>query len=369
MMKCKKNTFLLLSITCLIVGCQDAAPARPSKVKTLKEIEVRRYFSLYSHSAHGINISELHNPDNNPVLNACLTGAKYKTLERLGFTHLPDRLKRLQDGKIIEQYDGRYYLAFPVVMGQTRTRLQKLVEQVALQLLPVSEKIMREITPHLEGREEMLYHVLWSVIMDGQVAWNTAKTELIQAAKTGETTIENTAWLVYPRHPYYCGTNGYGDSDVQILITHSPNTPRPNVVYRTLNKYKNELIHSLAAGRPIENVEAKKALVEYGFVNDQGTVQVYVVHLGDINSEVIKEFSRLGHEFSHEVMAHLDIQKVADILAVSPGKALVIAYHELCYEVLKHLASRGTLDVPDIVLKSDAEASQMRRLVTLARVN
>lgn len=369
MIKCKKNIFLLLSITCIIVGCQEVGPTRPSKAKTLKEIEVRKYFSLYSHGAHGINISELHNPDNNPILNACLTGAEYRTLEGLGFKDLPDRLERLHEGKIIRQHNGRYYLAFPVVMGRTRTSLQKLVEKAALQLLPVSEKIMQKIEPHLEGREEMLYHVLWSVIMDGQVAWNTAKMELNQAAQTGNTTIENTAWLVYPNHPYRCGTNGYGDSDVQILITHSPNTPPPNAVYGTLNKYKNELTHSLSVGRPIENVEAKKALVEYGFVDDQGTVQVYVVHLGDIDSEVIQEFGRLGHEFGHEVMAHLDIQEVIDILAVSPGKALVIAYHELCYEVLKQLASRGTLDVPDIVLESDAEAGQMRRLVTLARMN
>ena len=368
-MKCKKNTFLLLSITCIIFGCQEAVPARPSKAKTLKEIEVRKYFSLYSQGAHGINISELYNPDNNPILNACLTGAKYRTLEGLGFKDLPHQLERLHEGKIIEQNDGRYYLAFPVVMGQTRASLQKLVEKVALQLLPASEKIMQEITPHLEGREEMLYHVLWSVIMDGQAAWNTAKTELSQSAETGDTTIENIAWLVYPRHLYRCGTNGYGDSDVQILITHSPNTPLPNVVHRTLNKYKNELIHSLATNRPIENREAKKALVEYGFVDDQGTVQIYFIHLGSIDSEVIQEFGRLGYEFGHEVMAHLDIQEVIDILAVSPGKALVIAYHELCYEVLKQLASRGTLDVPDIVLKSDAETSQMRRLVTLARVN
>lgn len=368
-MKCKKNTFLLLSIACFIVGCQEVGHTRPSKAKTLKEIEVRKYFSLYSHGAHGINISELHNPDNNPILNACLTGAKYRTLEDLGFKDLPDRLERLHEGKIIEQNDGRYYLAFPVVMGQTRTSLQKLIEQVALQLLPVSEKIMQKIELHLEGREEMLYHVLWSVIMDGQVAWNTAKMELSQAAETGDTTIENIAWLVYPRHPYRCGTNGYGDSDVQILITHSPNTPPPNVVYRTLNKYKNELIHSLATDRPIENREAKKALVEYGFVDDQGTVQVYVVHLGDIDPEVIQEFGRLSYEFGHEVITHLDIQEVADILAVSPGQALVIAYHELCYEVLKQLSSRGTLDIPDIVLISDAEPSQMRRLVTLAGVN
>lgn len=368
-MKCKKNTFLLLSITCIIVGCQEGGPARPSKAKTPKEIEVRKYFSLYSYGAHSINISELHNPDNNPILNACLTGAKYRTLEGLGFKDLPDRLERLQDGKIIRQHDGRYYLAFPVVMGRTRTSLQKLVEKVALQLLPVSEKIMQKIEPHLEGREQMLYHVLWSVIMDGQVAWNTAKTELSQSAKMGDTTIENTAWLVYPRHPYHCGTNGYGDSDVQILITHSPNTPSPNVVYRTLNKYKNELILSLSAGRPIENVEAKKALVEYGFVDDQGTVQVYVVRLGAIDPEVIQEVGRLGHEFGYEVMANLDMQEVADILAVSPGQALVIAYHELCYEVLAQLTSRGTLDVPDIVLKSDAETGQMRRLVSLTKVN
>ena len=364
-----KNTFLLFSITCIIAGCSETEFTRQGKAKTPKEIEVRNYFSLYSHSPHGINISELHNPDNNAILNACLTGANYSTLKGLDFKDQLDRLDKLQEGKIIEQTDGRYYLAFPVVMGRKRARIQKLVEKAALQLVPVSERIMKKVEPHIKGRDEMLYHVLWSVIMDGQVAWNTAKMELDQMIRTRDTNIENTAWMVYPSHPYRCGTNGYGDSNFQILITHSPNTPPPSTVYGTLNKYKNELFDSFSEGRPIENVEAKKTLIEYGFVDNQGAVQVYMVHLGDIDPEVFQELDELGREFGREVMEHLDVQEAADILAVSPGKALVIAYHELCYEVLKQLTSKETLDVPDIVLESNAEARKMQRLFSLVKFN
>lgn len=342
--------FLMISIFC---GCES---------KLSEQIEISSYFSLYSSSEHGINLNELHNPDNNQILNACLDGAAYSELSKITNNNLVERLQLLQNGKIIKKTGKKYCLAFPVILGEKRTKLQKLVEKTALQLLPVTERVIENIRPHLQGCEEMLYHTVWSSIMDG-VAWSTLKKELQERVKKGDSNIENTAWIIYPRHPYHCGTNGYGDAIAQTIITWSPVTPPANVVYKTIKSYRGELIHSAITKQPIENTEVKNVLAEYGLVDDEGIATAHILNINS-KTEAIQKSIELGSEFGHEVMKRLDVEKVANMLNISQGQALVIAYHEVCYEILKQLASRSTLHIPDIVITPGIKTSQMHDLIT-----
>jgi len=354
----KNKMFLFLLAVYILIGAQQGHTIFGQEHKLPKEIEVREYFCLYSYSAHGINMHELHNPDNNPILNACLTGVTYKELEALGVENLSAHLEKLQTGKILSKVKDRYYLAFPTILGEKRAEFQKLVTQTALKLLPTTQKMIQEIMPHIKNRREMLYHVLWSIVMDGPTAWDTALAELKVRTKGGDTKIENTAWVIYPKHPYHCGTNGYGGSSSQVFyvaITWDQDASAPNRIHRIISKYENQLIQSYRTGQPIESTEGRKPLAQYGLLDDKGVAKVYVT---DINSDAAYTYYKLGYEFGNEVMAHLDVEKVAKILGVSPGQALVITYHELCYEILKQLASKGILDVS---IKSE---SQMYRLIS-----
>lgn len=293
--------------------------------------------------ATSLTLKELNDPANNPILNACLTGATYHRLEGLGVEDLSERLDRLQSGKIITKTNDRYYLAFPVILGEKRAKLQKLAECAALELLPATEKVIQEILPALKGHNSMFYHVLWSIVMDGPIAWNAAKMELQRRIKDESININNTPWLLYPKHPYFCGTNTFGDPNSPVIGVFITTRYGATTIYKKISKYENQLIESHNTGRPIESAEARKALARYGFVNDKGVAKAYII---DINSETAQTYSQLSYKFGHEVMAHLDVEKLANMLDVSPGEALVIAYHEVCYEILKQLASKGILELP-----------------------
>ncbi|HEW79512.1 MAG TPA: hypothetical protein ENH34_06095 [Phycisphaerales bacterium] len=354
----KKNIFLLLLIVFGFLGGQRVSTALESKANVPDKIEVRRYTSFYTQSGHGYNLKEFNRADNNPILNACLTGATYKELKELGVDNLLTRLEKLQKGKIVKKVNDYYYLAFPTIVGKKRAKLQKLVEQTALQLLPTSENMIEQILPHLE-RNEMLYHVLWSVVMDGSIAWNTVKNELQERIKKGNTSIKNTAWLIYPRHPYTCGTNSYGGSDSQIIgviITWNSNSPEPSKTHRNISKYEKELIQSYAQERPVEGAEARETLALYGLLNEKGIAKAHIV---DVNSEAAQTYKTLASHFAHQFMTLCDIEKVANLLDATPGQALLIAYHEVCYEILKQLVTKGTLKIPE-----KAEKNQMHRLIT-----
>ena len=57
-------------------------------------------------------------------------------------------------------------------------------------------------------------------------------------------------------------------------------------------------------------------------------------------------YKKLSSEFGCKVVEHLDIEKIANRLDVTPGQALVITYHEVCYEILKQLAIKRLLYMP-----------------------
>ena len=350
---------MLLWIVFVFGGGQRGSTAAENKPNVSDGIEVRQYTLFYTQSGHGYNLKEFHRAENSPILNACLNGATYKELDEFGVDNLPIRLEKLQAGKILKKVKARYYLAFPTIIGKKRAELQQLVERTALQLLPTSENMIEQIQPHLKGREEMLYHVLWSVVMDSGIAWNTVKNDLERQVKEGKTSIKNTAWLIYPRHHYTCGTNSYSSSVKQIalvIITWKQNSPEPSRIHRNISKYENELIQSYTQNQPVEGGEARKTLALYGLLSDTGVTRAHIV---DINSEAAQTYNVLASKFAHQFMDKCDIEKVAKMLNVTPGEALLIVYHEVCYQVLKDLAEKEVLKIPKKVAKI-----QMCHLIT-----
>lgn len=364
----RRTTFSLLIIwTFLPILNACLATQEKNDLQQKNEIEIRLHFHCYHCNVDWNALADL---KNNPILNACLTGVTYSELQQLGLEDLSIRLQKLQNGNVIKKTDNRYRLAFPAIVGEKRAKFQQLVEKTASELLPTSEQTIRQILPHLEQRNEMLYHVFWSIVMDG-AAWNTVKAEFGKQLSKANISIRGISWLMYPNHPYDCGTNTYDDLQTgKIKITWSTTTAltpsAPWVLYETIKKYDNQLTQSLTTGQPIKNQQAKQDLAQYGLVDNRGQLTAYII---DSNSQAAQIFYQLGLEFGRKVMAHLDVQKVTDLLDVTPEQALVISYHELCYETLKQLTEKGSLQVPEILLNPETKTTQTRLLVSFIHLN
>ena len=360
-----KNSILLYGVICVLLIEGSVSMVFTEECELPPDFEVSEYFSLYGSGV--IDWHALRDPDNNPILNACLRVATEQDLKALGKADLQERLARLERGGLIKETEGRYTLAFPVVVGQKRNQLQEYVERSAVKLLPTGEKMIAEIRLHLTGREEMLFHVLWSVIMDGSAAWNTAKVEMNKKVKTGDTSIQNKAWLLYPPHPFRVGTNSYDTTSGHLRITWNPNTPSPHAIHRVISHYESDLVQAIRQTRTLRATATKEALSKYGLVDKAGRVQIYTLD-SEANSQVVQDYMKLGEYFGQKLMTHLDVAEIADMLEVRPGVALVIAYHEICWQLLQNLAEKKVLDVPPIVAKAQTDASEAYQLVSLVIV-
>lgn len=346
-------------IAVIIFVAPEFARGSNESSKIPKDLKIAEYFTSFG-SFNGWG--PLHDQKNNPILNCCLRGATESELKALGINDLQERLTQLEQVNLIEKAEGRYQLAFPAIVGQKRVALQKYAEQVAKQLLPFGERMIEQIRPYLQDREEMLYHVLWSDIMDMPIAWNSARVVMNKQVESGDTSIDNKVWLLYPSHRFRVGTNYYSTSSSSKCITWNRNTPRPNTIHRIISRYESDLVDAVKKNCPIKSVDAKESLSKYGLVDKAGRVQIYTL---ESNSKEVEVYMNLGTEFGQQTMNYLDVPKVAVMLDVSPGMAFVIAYHEVCWQLLQDLVEKKVLTVPNIVAKADADPKDAYQLVSL----
>ena len=358
--KRKKEMFRICILAYILLTGQSLSITSAEQLQLPEDFKVSQYFSFFG--SGGIDWQALNDPNNNPILVACLKGVADESLKPLGILDVQQRLERLERGNLIKKTDGRYSLAFPAVIGEKREWLRKYAEQAARQLLPLGEKMIAQIRVNLAGRDEMMYHALWSIVMDGGLAWDAARAEMNKKINAGDTSTENKAWLLYPSHPFQAGTNGYNTPYGHLAITWSRNTPRPDVIGSMLSRYINQLSQAIEQDRAVEPAEIKDALGKYGLIDEAGKVRLYTIQA---DSEAAQSYAELGTQFGRQIMTQLDANKVAEMLEVSPGVAFVIAYHEICWQLLQDLAGKKVLSIPQIVAQAGTKTSDAYQLVSL----
>ena len=371
----KLSRTLVFVLVCVHVfwSCAGLSQALADNLNLPEDFSVSEHFSYFSlGTAPSIDWEVLHDPANNPILKACLVGTTAESVESLGIANLPQRLERLKQANLISQAGRQYRLAFPVIIGKKREQLTSITEHSASQLFPVAKKIVEQLTPMLEGHEEMLYHVLWSVVMDGHLTWHVAGQVLQQRVKNGDISFNDKGWFIYPRHRFSCGTNTHVVQPFQLRITHSRNMFRAVRLSASQDQTEFEQLVKRAArvtyqGQSITSDADKKALLKYGLMDHQGKPKIFVFRLGPDNFEAVRLYIGLSQQFAKNLVLKTDIEGISEILQVTPGIAFVVAYHEICYELLQRLAENRLLDIPGIVTEY-GDVSEVYRLISLFEV-
>jgi len=339
----------LVKTVCLWVVCMVslAAPRGVSQGASAKgsipeDVPVRSIF--YNYSYPGIDWQALHDPKNNAVLRACVGGAASSDLAALKISDLDERLTRLEKGKLIQRSGSDYSLRFPVVAGEAHTRLQASIRVAAAQMVPAVREMVKEIKAHLQGHEEMLYHFVWSAMMDSDIAWKLLEVQLQRNLEKDAIDLA-TCWWLYPEHPFSVGTNGYAGSNGLLIITWRRSTPAPDEVRQSLDASEGSFLAASARREPIPTDKITDQLRSFGFVDAANRSTLFLL---DPSSPLVPVLAQCSSRFVRLVATHLDVKDVAQSLGVAPEQALVIAYHELCYEILGRLSAAGDLPIPQV---------------------
>ena len=355
----RNRVVAICALACLVLmrGSLSVVDAGPRELPG--DFKISDHFCWFGGA--GMDWHALYDPNNNPILIACLQGASEERLQGLGIPDFRERLARLERGHVVRKDQGHYALTFPVIVGDKREQLQRYIEEQASALVPLGEQMITEIRPHLAGREEMMYHVLWSIVLDG-AAWDTARAEMLKQVHSGDTSSNDKGWVIYPPHLFDVGTNSGGDFGTTLRVTWSHGTPSPGAIEDVITKHLKELMPAIKHKTAVASEEARTALGKYGLVDEAGNVRLYTFTSG---SKASKLYTRLSKQFGREAMTHVDIVKVTKMLDVEPGVAFLITQHEICWQLLQDLAEKKVLAVPAIVAKPGTDPREAYQLVSM----
>jgi len=328
----KDRTLAAALATLLLGGCDG----RPQVLEDLNILEAASYFSGASNRERTPRLRLLRDSINNRITVACLAGTSVSRLEVPATGDLDERLSVLSEGKVLKIADGRCSPAFPVFVGRDREELADIADAGAADLRPLVGRLTRRLEGELGDRREMLFHLLWSRVID--VIWSRA-----WRLAFADDELPVVAWVVQPDHPYAVGTNyAFLPGDASLAITWSPHFSEH------LSKFPDANYELLLAawGEDVEDVEARAELEAYGLFDESGKSRLFSYPDGAHLDEVLNE---MATEYALAAAKAYDWETVAQRLEIHPGDAFVVLLHEVAYAVFEDLHKAGALEVPALL--------------------
>jgi hypothetical protein len=288
---------------------------------------------------------------NNAIATACIGGATHDDLAKVGLDDLDQRLKNLVAGNILVLRGGRYFIAFPVVTGETREKLTAEVDAVAREITPQVVPLLDQIRVAVPDRPDMVFHLLWSRVMD-RFWWRAWQ----RAFHHG--TPPTTEWRIYPSHPFMVGTNSYdyGVNGDSFSVTWNSET---NCNTRLVLASQLELDRG-GWGLPVASTH-NEDLKQLGLFDADMKFEGFAYHHGD---RLDKLFKRLSDKYADLVASAYNYEQLGKSFNVPPDELFVIIQHETAYAILENLNHAGKLELP-AVLSNPAELRSCRSLVSV----
>jgi len=154
-------------------------------------------------------------PISRKIADSCIPEATLADLQPLGIGGLQVRLDSLLSRKIITVENGKYRLAIPVVAGEKRDEMMRIVDRAVVRIVPTVVSMNQRLRIALKERQDVLFHILWTRILDA-LGWKAYKDQF-----SPDQMPTDLAWIVYPPHPYKVGTNSHNSSGGEFAETWS----------------------------------------------------------------------------------------------------------------------------------------------------
>lgn len=270
---------------------------------------------------------------NHAIARQCAMGAGVGELQSAGVADLEERLRVLVEGNVVLLDERqRCVVAFPVLTGDRRQSLGRVASDAAARLVPLADSMIDVLRPAAGDRAEMLFHLLWSRVIDE--VWYAAWRR-VGAGEEGPTDV---AWVLDPAHPYMVGTNyAQMPGGGSLAMTWSRRFDGHLAQMSALGF----AMYQAAWQRPVTDSADVQRLREHGFVHD-GSFDGYVYHAGDTLDVVLDS---LRERYAAAVA------RVVDWTAPPPfdltrSDYFVILLHETAYALFELLDRSGSLTVP-----------------------
>lgn len=335
--------FLFAIVPSLTIVAQE--PARSDSVlgRPMKDFSTTAFCSYSSfHPSQYI-------ADNNwDILCAFREPGSISKLDTLKIPYVKSQLQLLRVGDLLSYSNGTLKTKMPIFDKTQTEEIRNEAKQFSDDIYPKIESKVKDLVNILKkkGYGPQTYSLIFSYLLDGYI-WSEGK---LPSPKHMEDhgTWSGAYWAMYNKRPEdRNGTNGYG----QLYVNWTD-----ELGYWPNDKLLLSFAHCIGDNLlPIKDEELKNILIKWNLVDSNGNPTIPVIRRGN-QDEIDKLCSEITEQISQDVKAYAPIISSSYNIP-SPEEAIVIFYHEVMWDLLTLMESKGIIEKPAI-LKGEEVGSE-----------
>ena len=298
--------------------------------------------------------------NNGELVLACRQGLTRDQLGERGIEFAESQIWLLTMLRVLDEEDGELRTAIPLLDTDETAELRAETAAIAEEIAPQSAPGVEMLLNHLRaiGREGNAYSILFSYVIDGLV-WD--RFEERGRILVREITAERPFWsgevwgVSPPRTDTASGTNSISDSGVALKVNWSePAIPLMGELMFDWGA-QGAIVETLVAESRVVPNEVREKLARFDLVSEDGRLTIPVIdeQPGNILYEAATALADQIADSALERLAPANL--VSRFGFRSHSQALVVAYHELMWDLMEQWEASGLIQVP-IALEGSAEA-------------
>lgn len=365
----KRTMILMLSLCCFVpLNVVCAQEADKPKSPGFDSYDFSQYISSAGQSPQ--QITKLDN--NGEILLACVKGKTRNQLKDLGIRFSESQIELLKTWRLLEEKEAILKTAFPVLNAEMSRRLRKVSESVVPALSRELEPDILRLTAILDhnGRKKNAYTILFSYILD-DIVWEKFRERALlgQREITADTPHwAGEVWAVYPPRTFSMGTNTVSDKGISLNVNWTQRAISKMIPFVADIKTFLSMFNDYVEKGRVEDPQARKVFGPFNLFDEKGhfTVPIITASSSDPLNKLSDEIAR---KVAGRVPTLLDLNALSKEFEFRDTKqTLVIAYHELMWDLMDQLEGKGLVQKPvAFAMPDQAEQSDIGDLVFIVR--
>ena len=326
--------------------------------KDFKDYEFIQFITSSGSSPQ--NIIKLDN--NAGIIMYCTPGRSTEEMGSEGIAFTESQLKLMEAWRLLEKEGEVYKTAFPI-LGKAKTgELREQTKTTGEKLGVLLEGDIEELKEELKsiGREDNIYSILFSYVIDGLVWDDFENSGFVNVREiTAEHPFwDGVIWALYPKRGFICGTNTISDKGVQMSVNWSANAIKNMIPFVSDWKNLSVMFDEYIEQGKVVNREAKSVFAPYGLFDESGFFTIPVIEEVEGN-RLYGKCLAIAKKISGNVIEYMDVNSMTGEFGFKDDKeTLVIAYHEVMWDLLDYLESRGVVEKPVVFSSPDSSSPE-----------
>ncbi len=291
------------------------------------------YFSgtPINHIPKGITIPD-RDKGSRAIVNAIIGGTTYSGLKQLLPDSLDERLEKLVAGRMIERHGDTIRMLFPALAGEKRDLLRDRIRKRIMESGIRLDTLVSALEKALPHNPELVFHFLWSRIID-ESWWNSYNATF----QTGQGP-PSIAFLVYPPHPFQCGTNSdYTPHNDMFALSWSY-----NIFGDTFRIPATRAFFALAQGDTIRPAD-RSFFAAHRLCDETSRSRIFTYRQDDPLDRLCDQLKEV---YIGKINDLFDYRELGHLFGIAPDDFYILALHEVAYELIGQLQDTKPIRLP-----------------------